>query len=61
MEETKTINCGVASGEKLKNHLPEQECRKLLTLTEPGQNIQIDFSMKIINKKLNGDPKFNSR
>ena len=45
----------MSSGKNLKYQLPKHEFGKLKTLTEPGQEIEIDFSGKLNNKKLNGD------
>ena len=45
----------MSAGKKLKYQLPKHEFGKLKTLTEPGQEIQIDFSGKLNSKKLNGD------
>ena len=45
----------MSPGKNLKDRLPKHEFGKLKTLTEPGQEIQIDFSGKLNNKKLNGD------
>ena len=45
----------MSSGKNLRYQLPKNEFRKLETLTEPGQEIQIDFSGKLNKKKLNGD------
>ena len=42
-------------GKNLKYQPPKQNFGKLKTLTEPGQEIQIDFSGKLNNKNLNGD------
>ena len=55
--EDKTKNCVacVSSGKNLKYQSPKYEFGKLKTLTEPGQEIQIDFSGKLNNKKLNGE------
>ena len=41
--------------EKLKYQLPKNESGNLKTLTEPGQEIQINFTGKLHNKKLNGE------
>ena len=41
----------MSSGKNLKYQLPKHEFGKLKTLTEPGQEIQIDFSGKLNNKK----------
>ena len=55
--EDKTKNCVacMSSGKNSKYQLPKHEFGNLRTLTEPGQEIQIDFSGKLNNKKLNGD------
>ena len=55
--EDKTKNCVacMSSSKKLKYQLPKNEFRKLKTLTEPGQEIEIDISGKLNNKKLNGE------
>ena len=45
----------MSSGKKLKYQIPKNEFGKLKTLTEPVQEIQIDFSGKLNNKKLNGE------
>ena len=55
--EDKTKNCVacMSLGKNLKYQLPKNEFGKLKTLTEPGQEIQIDFSGKLNNKKINGE------
>ena len=45
----------LASGKNLKYQLPNIHYGKLKTLTEPGQEIQIDFTGKLHNKRINGD------
>ena len=45
----------LASGKNLKYQLPNSHYGKLKTLTEPGQEIQIDYTGKLHNKKINGD------
>ena len=45
----------LASGENLKYQLPKNHYGKLKKLTEPGQEIQIDFTGKLQNKRINGD------
>ena len=45
----------MSSGKNLKYQLQKHEFEKLKTLTEPGQEIQFDFSGKLNNKKLSGD------
>ena len=45
----------LASGKNLKYQLPSKHYGKLGKLTEPGQEIQIDFTGKLHNKKINGD------
>ena len=54
--EDKVKNCKtcLASGKNLKYQKPKNESGKLKTFTEPGQEIQIDFTGKLYNKKLNG-------
>ena len=55
--EEKVKNClaCLSSGKNLKYQLPKNESGKLKTLTEPGQKLQIDFTGKLHNKKLNGE------
>ena len=43
----------MASGKNLNYQIPKNETGKLKTLTEPGQEVQIDFSGKLNNKTLN--------
>ena len=45
----------LASGKNLKYQLPSKHYGKLGTLTEPGQEIQIDFTGKLHNQNLPGD------
>ena len=45
----------MASGENLIYQLPKRNFGKLKTLTEPGQEVQIDFTGKLNHKKLNGE------
>ena len=45
----------MSSGKNLKYQLPKNKSGKLKTLTEPGQEIQIDFTGKLHNKKMNGE------
>ena len=45
----------LASGKNLKYQLPKSHYGNLKTLTEPGQEIQIDFTGKLHNKKINED------
>ena len=49
---TKCVAC-LASGKNLKYQIQKDKSGKLKTLTELGQEIQIDFSGKLNNKKLN--------
>ena len=44
-----------ASGKNLKYQIPKTHYRKLKKLTEPGQEIQIDFTGKLHNNRINGD------
>ena len=55
--ENKAKDCTacLASGKNLKYQLPNSHYGKLKTLTEAGQEIQIDFTGKLHNKKVNGD------
>ena len=55
--ETKVKDCTacLASGKNLKYQLPNKHYGKLEKLTEPGQEIQIDFTGKLHNQKINGD------
>ena len=54
-EKTKHCVACMASGKNLKYQIPKREFGKLKTLTELGQEIQIDLSGKLNNKKLNGE------
>ena len=54
-ENVKNCVACLSSGKNLKYQLPKNESGKLKTLTEPGQEIQIDFTGKLYNKKLNGE------
>ena len=53
----KVKNCiaCLSCGKNLKYQIPKNESGNLKTLTEPGQEIQIDFTGKSHNKKLNGE------
>ena len=55
--EEKVKNCiaCLSSGKNIKYQIPKNENGKLKILTEPGQEIQIDFTGKLHNKKLNGE------
>ena len=55
--ETKVKNCTacLASGNNLKYQLPKKHYGKLETLTEPGQELQIDFTGKLHNKNIHRD------
>ena len=55
--EEKVKNCiaCLSSGKNLKYQIPKNENGKLKILTEPGQEIQIDSTGKLHNKKLNGE------
>ena len=45
----------LASGKNLKFQLPNNHYGKLKKLIEPGQEIQIDFTGELHNKRINGD------
>ena len=51
---TNCIAC-LSYGKNLKYQIPKNESGKLKTLIEPGQEIQIDFTGKLHNKKFNGE------
>ena len=55
--ETKVKDCTacLASGKNLNYQLPKKHYGKLEKLSEPGQELQIDFTGKLHNKKLNGE------
>ena len=55
--ENKVKDCTacLASGKNLNYQLPKKHYGKLEKLTEPVQEIQIDFTGKLHNKKRNGD------
>ena len=55
--EDRTKNCVacMASGKNLNYQIPKNNLGKLKTLTEPGQEIQIDFTGKLHHEKLNGE------
>ena len=55
--ETKVKDCiaCLASGKNLKYQLPSKHYGKLEKLTEPGQELQIDFTVKLHNQKIHGD------
>ena len=54
-DKVKSCIACMSSGKNLKYQLPKNESEKLKTLTEPGQEIQIYFTGKLHNKKLNGE------
>ena len=55
--ENKVKDCTAcfASGKNLKNQLPKKYYGKLEKLTEPGQELQIDFTVKLHNKHIHGE------
>ena len=55
--ENKVKDCTacLASGKNPNYQLPKKHYGKLEKLTEPGQEIQIDFTGKLNNKNINGD------
>ena len=54
--ENKVNDCTAcfASGKNLKYQLPKNYDGKLENLTEPGQELQIDFTGKLQNKNIHG-------
>ena len=55
IEDAKNCVACLASGKNLKYQIPKREIGKLKTLTEPGQEVQMDFSGKLNNGKRNGE------
>ena len=55
--ENKTRYCvaRMASGKNLNYYIPKINFGKLKILTEPGREIQIDFSGKVNHRKLKGE------
>ena len=55
--ENKVKDCTacLASGKSFEHQLPSNHYGKLKTSTELGQEIQINFTRKLNNKKVNGD------
>ena len=55
--ENKVKDCTAcfASGKNLKYQLPKKHYGKLEKLTEPGQELQIDFTGKLHNKNIHGE------
>ena len=55
--ETKVKDCTacLASGKSVKYQIPKKHFGKLEKLTEPGQELQIDFTGKLHNKNIHGD------
>ena len=54
---TKVKDCTacLASGKNPNYQVPKKHYRKLEKLSEPGQELQFDFTGKLHNKKLNGE------
>ena len=51
-DKTKDCTACLASGKSLKHQLPKKHYGKLEKLSKPGQEIRIDFTGKLHNKKL---------
>ena len=54
-DETKICVACMASGKNLNYQIQKNNFGKLKQITEPGQEIQIDFTGKLNHKKLNGE------
>ena len=54
-QKIKDCTACLATGKYLKYQIPKNQNRKLEKLSEPGQELQIDFTGKLHNKKLNGE------
>ena len=54
-DEVKNGIACLASGKNSKYQTPKNESGKLKTLTEPGQEFQINFTVKLHNRKINGE------
>ena len=57
-EKVKDCTACLATGKYLKHQTPKNQYGKLEKLSEPGQELQIDFTGKLHNKSLNGEPKY---
>ena len=55
-QKVKDCTACLATGKNLKYQIPKNQYGKLEKLSEPGQELQIDFTGKLHNKKLNGEP-----
>ena len=55
-QRVKDCTACLATGKNLKYQIPKNKYGKLEKLSEPGQKIQIDFTGKLHNKNLNGEP-----
>ena len=55
-QNVKDCTACLATGKNLKYQIPKNQYGKLEKLSEPGQELQIDFTGKLHNKKLNGEP-----
>ena len=55
-QKVKDCTACLATGKNLKSQIPKNHYGKLEKLSEPGQELQIDFTGKVHNKNLNGEP-----
>ena len=55
-QKVKDCTACLATGKNLKNLIPKNQYGKLEKLSEPGQELQIDFTEKLHSKKLDGEP-----
>ena len=55
-QKVKDCTACLATGKNLKNQILKNQYRKFGKLSEPGQELQIDFTGKLHYKNLNGEP-----
>ena len=55
-QKVKDCTACLATGKHLKCQIPKNHYGKLEKLSKPGQELQIDFTGKLHNKNLNGEP-----
>ena len=55
-QKVKDCTACLATGKNRKYQIPENQYGKLEKLSEPGQELQIDFTGKLLNKNSNGEP-----
>ena len=55
-QKVKDCTACLATGKNLKYQIPKNHYGKLEKLFEPGQKLQVDFTGKLHNKNMNGEP-----